>query len=457
MNKHALSIPTVIHLFAAAHAAVAALSRMIDYVDDVPLTVLTISMIVIISLRRGLQAEMMAALTLIGTFLGYLFGTFGQEAVTTLIHNNTLAPAITTALVTEILGWTTLAFSHWRRASAPERGGWAPTTLQIIAIASAILLLRISYTLIFNSVYFQQEGIYPEFQRLMSNTFAVTTLLCGNVIFVSLRPRLLKRHELHIAVTVIITALLSLAITLIAYYNLPHGNTTQMDMVLFLRLYAVVLLADIVVYTALKLIDYVVASNAELRDERGKKHRAQYQYNRLKLQINPHFLFNSLNILDFLVQEQQTERASAFIRKLAGTYRYMLKNEEEPLVSLNEELEFAEKYIDLLKERFTEGFLVEVQVSQEALRRHVVPCCLQLLIENATKHNIVSTEQPLHICIAAAGDQLTVTNNLQPRISSPASTGLGLKNIRQQYHDISGRQISVEQSKTEFCVKLPLL
>lgn len=458
MKTPALSTPFIIHAFAAAHALVAILSRVFNYVDDVPLTVLTISMIVIISIRRGLQVEAVAVLALICSFVGYLVGIYGAQLIDMLIRNRTIAPAITTALITEVIGWGVYGFGRLVGTQTNNKVRyWSPTTMQIVVIASAILLLRISYTLIFSSPYFEQGGIYPEFQRLLGNTFAMVTLLCGNIIYVNLRPRKIDSRELRNAVTIAFIALFSLLITLVVYFDLPQGNSLKINVLHMFRLYAVILLADIVVYTLLQLINYALSSKAELRSERGKKHRAQYQYSKLKMQINPHFLFNSLNILDFLVQEHETERAGAFIRKLAGTYRYMLKNEDESLVRLEEELDFAQKYIDLLQERFADGFHVETDIPHQALRRHIVPCCLQLLIENATKHNIVSTEQPLTIRIGVEDGMLVVRNKLQPRISSQASTGIGLRNIRQQYRDISDREIVVEKTKTEFSVKLPLL
>ena len=179
----------------------------------------------------------------------------------------------------------------------------------------------------------------------------------------------------------------------------------------------------------------------ELREERAEKHRSEYRYERLKQQINPHFLFNSLSILDYLVQEQETERASAFIRKLASTYRYMLNNEQKPLVKLSDELEFTNMYIDLLRERFTEGILFEMVVDEACAKRMVVPCALQLLVENATKHNIVSGEQPLHINIYTEEGYIIIRNILQLRTHGQPSTRLGLKNISQQYHDITGMDI----------------
>jgi LytS/YehU family sensor histidine kinase len=200
-----------------------------------------------------------------------------------------------------------------------------------------------------------------------------------------------------------------------------------------------------------------ILSHQRLREEREQKHRSEYQYERLKQQINPHFLFNSLGILDYLVQEQETERASAFIHKLAGIYRYMLSNDQKPLVKLSEELDFTNKYIDLLKERFTDGMNIIVDIPAQLLEIDVVPCALQLLVENATKHNIVSVELPLTIEIFTDNEWIIVKNNLQLRTHGQPSTHLGLENIHRQYLDITGRGIVVEKSSTEFIVKLPII
>ena len=457
MKRLSIGTPAVIHLFAAAHAAVVAVSRTFDYVDDVPLTVLTLSMIVIISIRRGLRAEFVAALSLICIFVAYLFGISGAQAVRQLVGDGILAPVISTVAVTECVGWLTCLFARSRGTQDSRRMHWSPSTRQIVAIVAAILVFRIFYITLFNSPYFEQESVHYEFLRLLSNTLALLTMLCGNIIFVNLRGRMFRRRRLRLAASALFTLGFALLLTAAVYFGLPQGNGALLAARPFVRLYTIVLLADIVVYAMIQLVAYVIESELELRTERGQKHRVQFHYERLKQQLNPHFLFNSLNILDYLVQEHETERASAFIHKLADTYRYMLKKEEEQVVALAEEAEFARKYIDLLQERFTSGFHVEIDLPPEALQRHVVPCSLQLLIENATKHNVVSPEQPLHVRIAAEGDHLIVSNNLQSRMNVPASTGVGLRNIRQQYLDLSGRPIAVERTDTEFRVQLPLL
>lgn len=457
MKRISFSTPATIHLFAIAHATIAVLSRLVDYMDDVPLTVLTILMIVIIAIRQRMQTEITAMLTLVGTFSGYLLGTYGATIVSSVVSDPTTSSAITTAIVTELLGWSVYGISSLKSLRSMHANTWSPSIPQLALVAAAILLLRVSYSLIFNSSYFSQSSIYPEFNRMVSNTFAMVVLVCGNVILVGF-GRLPKRlQELQNVLNVILIALFSVAITFIVYYDLPNGGQYIFAGLPFLRQYAVVLLADMVVYAGFTLIGHLYTSQDELRTERGKKHLAQFQYNKLKMQINPHFLFNSLNILDYLVQEGQTERASAFIRKLADSYRYMLKTEDEPLVTLQEEIDFAHKYSELLQERFASGFTVHYQIDDQLLNRSIIPCCLQLLIENATKHNIVSPERPLTIFVCAEGDTLTVRNNIQPRITAQASTGTGLKNIRQQYLDICNRPISVEKTQSEFIVNIPLL
>ncbi|WP_290541027.1 sensor histidine kinase [Alistipes sp.] len=457
MRLFSISPAAIIHLFALAHALVVIVSQCVNYIDDVPLTILTVALIVILSLRRRLQSEIIATLTMAGCFFGYLLGNYGARLVSLLVPQETLAAAITTIIVTELIGWAVYGFGSMRNLASNNQFRWSPSVFQVLLFATAILLLRISYTLLFSNSYFASEGIHVEIQRSFSNVFAVMLLLCGDIIFVNLCSRLFRSSVVKSVVTMLFALLFSVVVTLMAYYNIPTGNNAAFEAFSFLKLYAVILLFNIVIITMFKLAAYITTSRAALRSERGERRMAQYQYNRLKLQINPHFLFNSLNILDFLVQEGETERASSFIRKLAGTYRYMLQNEDKIVVPLQEEMDFAKKYIDLLRERFTTGFTVKFSVLREALHGHVVPCCLQLLIENATKHNVVSPEHPLTVEVRVEEDWLVVSNNLQPRISQQACNGMGLKNIRQQYLDISEKEIEVLQTETEFIVKLPLL
>ena len=135
----------------------------------------------------------------------------------------------------------------------------------------------------------------------------------------------------------------------------------------------------------------------------------------------------------------------------------MIKSEEEEVVSLRDELVFVRLYVDLLKVRFPEGFEVSINVPEESLARFVPPCSIQLLIENVTKHNAVSAENPLKIEVEVRGENVYVRNNIVPKLTKSQSTGLGQKYIRQLYMDLSGKSIDIEKTESSYCVTLPLL
>jgi len=187
---------------------------------------------------------------------------------------------------------------------------------------------------------------------------------------------------------------------------------------------------------------------------RIEKEKATFQYEALKNQINPHFLFNSLNVLASLTY-QDAEKANLFTKKLSYVYRYLLNTYEQRLVSLSDELNFLNAYIYLEQIRFGQAVRLSVNIPDSYMRLMVVPTSLQMLVENALKHNICAIEQPLHISITATNDAITVTNNLQIR-NDVATNKVGLSNLRKQYA-IYNKGIEVSKSATEFAVTLPLL
>ena len=222
-------------------------------------------------------------------------------------------------------------------------------------------------------------------------------------------------------------------------------------------MFAISLLVQITVYCVVFMSNYALNARNKMQKEIGKANMAQYRYMKLKQQVNPHFLFNSLNILDCLVCEDQNEKASLYIHKLAGIYRYMIKSEDEEVVPLRDELLFVSQYVDLLRIRFPEGFNVEMDIPEEMMGSFVLPCSIQLLIENATKHNAVNTEKPLTIKVVAGNNHIRVTNNINPKVGRVESTGLGLKYLRQQYLDICRKNIVIEHTDETFSVTLPLI
>lgn len=182
----------------------------------------------------------------------------------------------------------------------------------------------------------------------------------------------------------------------------------------------------------------------------------QVRYNELKGQINPHFLFNSLNILVSLIN-RDPQSAVKYTKKLSDVYRYVLVANEQDVISLDEEMKFISAYIGILGIRYGSGFAASINVRDSDLCRNVVPLSLQVAVENAVKHNAVSEQKPLEISITSDGDYLLVTNSLNRRSSVDAGTGIGLSNLDKKYFLISGRHIEAGEDKDNYRVKLPLL
>ena len=190
--------------------------------------------------------------------------------------------------------------------------------------------------------------------------------------------------------------------------------------------------------------------------ERVKKENVEFRFDRLRNQVNPHFLFNSLNTLASLVYNDP-DTASRFVRQLAKVYRYVLENRDKEVIHLSEELNFMEAYLYLVKIRFDEGIEFELDLPTESQRKMIPPMTLQLLIENALKHNIVSASKPLKITIVASDQFLSVSNNIQPKLSPEPSTKTGLENIKSRYAFLTNQQVSIQTDNNQFRVQIPLL
>lgn len=190
--------------------------------------------------------------------------------------------------------------------------------------------------------------------------------------------------------------------------------------------------------------------------ERLKKEQMATRYESLKNQVNPHFLFNSLNALTNLVYEDQ-DLAADFIRQLSKVYRYVLETRSKEVVSLETEMKFVESYLFLQHIRFDDKLRVEASVSGFE-NRILPPLALQMLLENAIKHNTIAKDEPLTISIRVEEDMLVVENNLQIKnIPTEESSGMGLANIKARYEFLSDKPVVVEKTESYFRVKLPLL
>ncbi len=187
-----------------------------------------------------------------------------------------------------------------------------------------------------------------------------------------------------------------------------------------------------------------------------KRESLQAQLNALKTQVNPHFLFNNLNTLTAVIPENP-EQAINFVQQLSKVYRHILEVKDERTIPLKDELDVLKAYAFLLKTRFGNNLAITINVGGEKMQKKVVPLSLQLLMENAIKHNIVSAERPLKIDVYAVNGTLVVSNNLQKKNQVFESTGIGLDNIRNRYRLLGDRLINVAESSNSFTVSIPLI
>ncbi|GGD28473.1 histidine kinase [Flavobacterium orientale] len=183
---------------------------------------------------------------------------------------------------------------------------------------------------------------------------------------------------------------------------------------------------------------------------------ASAQFESLKNQIDPHFLFNSLNVLSSLIEENP-ESAQKFTTSLSKIYRYVLEQKDKELVSVQEELNFAKTYMNLLKMRFENSITFELPENFNNDEAKVVPLSLQLLLENCIKHNVVSESKPLHIKIFIENNQLVIENNLQKKEILSDRKGVGLQNIVNRYAILTKRKVLVDENEQSFKVLLPIL
>ncbi|MDQ0592266.1 two-component system LytT family sensor kinase [Chryseobacterium ginsenosidimutans] len=197
-------------------------------------------------------------------------------------------------------------------------------------------------------------------------------------------------------------------------------------------------------------------SKKEVVEQKLIAKSANAQFESLKNQLDPHFLFNSLNVLSSLIDENPRQ-AQKFTASMSKIYRYVLEQKDKELVTVEDELEFAKTYCDLLKTRFEDSVDFVFDVKKEDYRRFVVPLSLQLLLENCIKHNFATSSKPLIIKIFSENDTLCIENNLQAREQIKESAGIGLSNIVQRYSLLTKRNVFIEKSKDYFKVKLPVL
>jgi two-component system, LytTR family, sensor kinase len=195
---------------------------------------------------------------------------------------------------------------------------------------------------------------------------------------------------------------------------------------------------------------------AQLEAATLKQQSTEARFEALRNQINPHFLFNSFNVLSSLIYKD-VDKSAKFIDQLSLVYRYLLNSQNKKLVLLEEEIAFIDAYLYLLHIRFAESLEVTLKIEESKKKLFIAPSSLQLLVENAIKHNVVSKKEILRLSITTLEKQLIVSNNLQEKIDKESSTEVGLKNIKSRYAFLTDRPVEIIKTQDSFTVKLPLL
>ncbi|MEM0931286.1 MAG: 2TM domain-containing protein [Bacteroidota bacterium] len=201
---------------------------------------------------------------------------------------------------------------------------------------------------------------------------------------------------------------------------------------------------------------YRALQQKEVKKQKIIAGTASARFDALKNQLDPHFLFNSLNVLTSLIEEDPRQ-AQKFTTSLSKVYRYVLEQKNKDLVTVNEELDFARTYVGLLKMRFEDSIVFNIPDKADDPEAKIVPLSLQLLLENAVKHNIVTSSRPLVIKVFEESGMLWVSNNLQEKQVVKKSSGVGLQNIRQRYGILTDREVEIQKTKSDFKVSLPML
>lgn len=258
----------------------------------------------------------------------------------------------------------------------------------------------------------------------------------------------------------VLVLLYSLLVALIAHWGLRIWRGTHPTLVESSHLKSDILLGlgiSILIttfYESAYLFQQWKASVIEA--ERIKVQQMQAQLESLRHQVNPHFLFNSLNTLSSLIP-LDPDRSVDFVQRLSQVYRYVLEVNAHRFIPLRRELEFVQAYLFLLKVRHREGLHVNISVPDSEQSSLTVPLALQILLENAVKHNVTAQRRPLYVDIFVQDNSLIVRNNLQPKRQALDSTGLGLRNLRERYELLFRQSIEVVETEDHFTVSLPLL
>ena len=328
----------------------------------------------------------------------------------------------------------------------------------IVGIAIFMVVLIIVFL---NGWELTTQELWKEFWQSM--IFSMTIYLCNAASFILLMRKYDKAlfTRKYIAygimgniVASIVGIFLSRLILRVIIYKTPidqflMGERPQY----YLSSFLISMLVALLFYAAYY---YKYNKEKQVKEQKIIAGSASARFDALKNQLDPHFLFNSLNVLTSLIEEDP-DQAQKFTTSLSKVYRYVLEQKNKDLVTVDEELNFARTYVRLLKMRFEDSIVFEIPEKSSVPDAKIVPLSLQLLLENAVKHNVVTSTKPLHIKVFEQGGMLVVSNNLQEKQVVKKSSGVGLQNIKQRYAILTDREVIIYKTTSDFSVSLPML
>lgn len=287
---------------------------------------------------------------------------------------------------------------------------------------------------------------------VISLPFMLLSLIMNSCVGVIISRTISRKQPVFVRIVVNGVLAVLIAVMLVIIGNLPFISDMAgfVKTIAFWKSVAAMTLLNVILIAAVDDMMQMVA-NRNLQKE-----NAILQYRQLKSQINPHFLFNSLNVLVSTINKDR-DAAVEYTKKLSAVYRYVLTQDLQDTVTLKEEIDFIDNYIGILRVRFDKGLEFRFDINPDDMPKSIPPMSLQLLIENAVKHNAVLPDDSLVINILTEHSFLIVSNNLKPRVSCNPGIGIGLKNLSKKYEIIAGTDISVLKDSNTFTVKLPLL
>lgn len=327
-------------------------------------------------------------------------------------------------------------------------------------VTGIILLSFITDIMLSRNSFARLPFIEATINWSVSLMFSTVNWLIMRTILISLRKRFPSLKENKIRIPLFFLAIVLTVLTVDYAGNLFLGYIfgDNYNHPIRIRVVLPVILISTMTMAIYEAVYYYILLKKSIREEeQAKRAIVQSQLDTLRNQAQPHFFFNTLNTLRDIIDQNTKEEAKEFVNRLSEVYRFILEAGNANLIELSEELKFAEAYIHIQKERFGDNLHLDWQVPEPEKSKMIIPMSLQLLLENAVKHNVISKSKPLKITVTAENGQLVVINKIRPKSTKLPTTKLGLKNIESRYRLVAHKEVEINSDNGSFVVKLPLL